>query len=579
MDITGKFKTEHGELELSMEGSKITGVYADNIGVLEGEIKNNIVSGVWRKPTLGNEGLFQFTFTNEQTFSGVYKSGIEKGVLRGKWNGIRIDSYNTTFESEKIIETINIIEQETQLTNELVNKTPVNELKDSNGNIFLGDFLNEKLHGKGKMIDKDGDVFEGDWINGEFVKGKIIFTDGSIEEGHFKDFELHGSGKANFIDEDGIENIMEGHYEDGEFIEGKHTYLNQRIEEGYFTNFELNGKGRITYHESGDVYEGEFLDGLLNGEGKIYSNGELSDEGYFVDGLLNGEGKRYFNGKLWQEGYFVNNRLNGIGKAYLQGKLSREGEFKKGWLNGIGKKYFDGELCYEGEFKEDDLNGIGKWYIDGKLFKYGKFENGSFIGSNSSNSMNTEFNEIPVDENIKKTKILLDNAKEKEKEAAKKVKELQLKAKENEATQKEKEKEAAKKVKELQLKAKEKEAAQKEKELQLKAKEKEKALAQQEKNKNRYFNIDYSIKLTQAKTETVVKGSVFGSFFGYDKMRFADKKTHDKGQTIQRSIKVQHAGQNMPNNIAKHHIEQNDIDVKSGRAGTSTIVILKIKES
>jgi len=62
-------------------------------------------------------------------------------------------------------------------------------------------------------------------------------------------------------------------------------------------------------------------------------------------------------------------------------------------------------------------------------------------------------------------------------------------------------------------------------------------------------------------------------------MRFADKKTHDKGQTIQRSIKVQHAGQNMPNNIAKHHIEQNDIDVKSGRAGTSTIVILKIKES
>jgi hypothetical protein len=34
----------------------------------------------------------------------------------------------------------------------------------------------------------------------------------------------------------------------------------------------------------------------------------------------------------------------------------------------------------------------------------------------------------------------------------------------------------------------------------------------------------------------------------------------------------------MPNNLAKHFIEENDNDVKSGNAGSSTILILSIKE-
>jgi len=110
------------------------------------------------------------------------------------------------------------------------------------------------------------------------------------------------------------------------------------------------------------------------------------------------------------------------------------------------------------------------------------------------------------------------------------------------------------------------------------AKEKEKAAIEKEKNKVRTFEIEYKIKLTKAKSETHHKGESFGMIGILLNGGKTEKlKTHDRGETIIRKIRVSHKGQTMSSSIAKHYVEENDSDVKAGRAGTSTILILKIK--
>jgi hypothetical protein len=56
-------------------------------------------------------------------------------------------------------------------------------------------------------------------------------------------------------------------------------------------------------------------------------------------------------------------------------------------------------------------------------------------------------------------------------------------------------------------------------------------------------------------------------------------KTHDKGESIERKIRISHEGQSIPSSLVKHYIEKNDADVKAGRAGTSTIVVISVKQA
>ena len=70
--------------------------------------------------------------------------------------------------------------------------------------------------------------------------------------------------------------------------------------------------------------------------------------------MKNGKGKEYFdNGYLKYEGEYLNGMRNGKGKLYYHsnGKLFIEGFFKNGIRNKIYKKYSsDSELIYEGEY-------------------------------------------------------------------------------------------------------------------------------------------------------------------------------------------------------------------------------------
>ncbi len=58
----------------------------------------------------------------------------------------------------------------------------------SDGNVYEGNFKDDKPHGKGIMIYTDGRVYEGDWVEGKrHGKGKTTCPDGKVEEGYWED--------------------------------------------------------------------------------------------------------------------------------------------------------------------------------------------------------------------------------------------------------------------------------------------------------------------------------------------------------------------------------------------------------
>ena len=125
---------------------------------------------------------------------------------------------------------------------------------------------------------------------------------------------------------------------------------NLEYEGEYLYNIKYNGKG---YDENGNViYE------LINGNGKVKEYdfyGKLEFEGELLNGKINGIVKIYDNGDLRFEGEYLNGKRNGKGKDYYgDGKLEFDGEYLNGKRHGKGKEYDgDGDLVFEGEY----LNG------------------------------------------------------------------------------------------------------------------------------------------------------------------------------------------------------------------------------
>ncbi|CRH03890.1 MORN repeat protein, putative [Plasmodium relictum] len=55
-----------------------------------------------------------------------------------------------------------------------------------NGNIYIGDFRNEKFHGHGILSFKEKGKFKGIWKNGKIISGQYYFSDGLKYENNWK---------------------------------------------------------------------------------------------------------------------------------------------------------------------------------------------------------------------------------------------------------------------------------------------------------------------------------------------------------------------------------------------------------
>ena len=155
-----------------------------------------------------------------------------------------------------------------------------------------------------------------------------------------------------------------------------------------------NGKG-ILYTKSGQKFEGNFEENILNGVGRLTDIiDNYTIEGNFKNSKLNGFAKKYSE-DYYYEGNFINNKKNGKGKEETEeyiyiGNYENDDKFGEGKVEYKKKKD-----KYEGEFKDNNITGKGIYiwenghifegnFLNGKMHGFGKYkwpEGGMYIGN------------------------------------------------------------------------------------------------------------------------------------------------------------------------------------------------------
>lgn len=165
------------------------------------------------------------------------------------------------------------------------------------------------------------------------------------------------------------------------------------------------GSGKLVNAAGESVYEGDFHNGAIEGQGVLQANNIPFYIGEWKNDRYDGLGKLYADGKLEFEGSFVKGKRQGTGKLYdRDGKLIYEGDFAADKMEGYGKFYQaeTGTLVYQGQVKDDEKNGTGKqYYPSGQVYYEGEFKNGRKDGTGK---LYTEAGDIVYDGPFKENK-------------------------------------------------------------------------------------------------------------------------------------------------------------------------------
>ena len=192
----------------------------------------------------------------------------------------------------------------------------------------------------------DGAVYEGDMDCQGYPTGQGVMRmpDGSFYSGSWRQGYYHGYGRSEAA----------GEVYQGEFFQG-----------------DLTGQGTYWYQD-GSIAEGKFKSGLLNGRGKFQVADGSILEGVFKDGTLSKGVAISANGESVWRGSFENGQLISGFHKNKNGEYS--GKFKNGLLNGAGEKVvYDArgviQASWSGNFVDGQLQGKydASFYTNGNL--------------------------------------------------------------------------------------------------------------------------------------------------------------------------------------------------------------------
>ena len=125
---------------------------------------------------------------------------------------------------------------------------------------------------------------------------------------------------------------------------------------------DYNGFGTATY-PNGDVYAGDFKDGLRHGEGLYTYTSKCTDDL-----------------QVTYKGQWENNEKHGIGKQIYIGVGVYYGYWEKGQRNGEGVLTYDNQDVYSGNWKDGKKDGKGTYIFFQTSEKYiGTFKSGQIV--------------------------------------------------------------------------------------------------------------------------------------------------------------------------------------------------------
>ena len=188
---------------------------------------------------------------------------------------------------------------------------------------FIGEFIDDKVNGFGKVIYENGDEYIGYWKDsqayglGIYNKKNIISYQGWWKKDKQNGFGIEKWPKLDYFGEYlngnkegyGVLNIGDGIYE-GEMKEGNingvgcFIFKDKRKYEGEFVNNKIEGYGILSWPD-GKIFVGSFKDDLQNGFGVFYTSKKIYI-GVWQNMLLEGEviviegDKR--KKQLWEQG-------------------------------------------------------------------------------------------------------------------------------------------------------------------------------------------------------------------------------------------------------------------------------------
>ena len=265
--------------------------------------------------------------------------------------------------------------------------------------------------------------------NNKVLFGTYYFNDGSIYKGFFENDKINGRGRLIQINK----YIYEGDFEDGLFNGfGKSYTLDNSRYEGNWKNDLQEGFG-IEHYPDGSCYSGMFQRGKKHGKGKfLFKNGDIY-EGDFNNEEMTGWGlyKRK-DGKIYN-GMVKNHLIEGIGIFIWNDNKRYIGEYHNELKDGFGIFYTNDGRNYAGFWKEGKQDGPGvvtniygqKYYV---RFNMGEKITGKFFSMEEKDEIDKmilegekkinkdKLNKIAIDLILQREKeILIEKEKEKEK--------------------------------------------------------------------------------------------------------------------------------------------------------------------
>lgn len=176
---------------------------------------------------------------------------------------------------------------------------------------YKGEMLNGKRNGFGVCKYENGSVYMGEWKDNKYHgKGKLIYSEGDDREyleGVYSEHKANGHCIFKFKNGD----CYEGNMTDGK-ITGhfKYTQSDGYVYEGDMVASEKHGKGKLTYPISSpiDYYDGEWLNNNPCGHGI----------------------RMYKDGTSWEGEWKLGNMIDGFGTIKYTNDRVYHGEFKNG---------------------------------------------------------------------------------------------------------------------------------------------------------------------------------------------------------------------------------------------------------
>ena len=186
---------------------------------------------------------------------------------------------------------------------------------------------------------------------------ELTFADGSIYRGAMRGAVLHGKGeyvsKSFKYEGDWNDGLKQG--------EGTYAWENGDRYVGHFAADRPDGKGKYQFG-NGDSYEGDVQSGVISGRGAYTSKSGDLFEGSFQNGKPHGVGVYRFASGDRYEGEMQDGTMQGKGRYVSKNGDRVEGLFAAGRPQGKGTYYFSNGDRYEGNLEGGALTGQGAYF-------------------------------------------------------------------------------------------------------------------------------------------------------------------------------------------------------------------------